>query len=185
MVRSLTLLLCSSLAVLCSPLFLARQQKLLHHASSYLNNRAPSPLTRNNSFGVPRSSTLVRLTPNHDPASNRSLQIKKPHANKYVMSCVCIIGRFFFDFCWLLSDDRASDECQQALQRVSAEGTNPLQGLGSSSGLPQIGGSDNFSSIPGGKWFQYQLPPTWAEVDITVNEVFQVVVATAIWEHKW
>lgn len=36
-----------------------------------------------------------------------------------------------------------------------------------------------------GEWFQYHWPAGWDDVHITVNELLPIVVACAIWGHKW
>ncbi len=37
----------------------------------------------------------------------------------------------------------------------------------------------------GGEWFQLEWPEVWQEVHITVKELLPVVLAVAIWGHKW
>ena len=36
-----------------------------------------------------------------------------------------------------------------------------------------------------GKWFQYQWPGEWDTVHITVKELLPIVVAVAVWGHRW
>ena len=36
-----------------------------------------------------------------------------------------------------------------------------------------------------GEWFQFRWPASWADVHITAKELLPIVVACAVWGHKW
>lgn len=67
--------------------------------------------------------------------------------------------------------------------RMFAEGTNPRIAATITSDASGSWGCGAFTSM--GEWFQFAWPTLWKDLDITVKELLPIVLAVAMWGHRW